>query len=429
MIQKNYKLLGLVFGLLLVLSLAACASLTPPEVETPTAAATEIPATEPATAAEPTAQPTQEPYVLEGATTTDSGLQFLETKAGDGAAPQKGQILSLHFTATLPDGSQIADTRTSGDPVQMVYLRDQILPGLDEALALMKAGGSADLVLPSELAFGEEGYGIVPPNSQVLMSVELFSVEEPPQPVEVDAADLTTTESGLQYADLTQGEGTEAKAGSIVSTHYSIWQQGEDGPEYVASSEGNVPLTFVQGNGDTVFPGWEEGVLGMKVGGKRQLIVPPALGMGETGGGNIAANATLVMEIELSDVQEQPTLTRAPESDLTTTESGLAYTDLVVGDGPAVANGQTVVVHYSGWLEDGTLFDSSVSRGEPITFAVGQGNVIQGWEEGLIGMKAGGKRQLIIPPALAYGEEGAGETIPANATLIFDIELLEIQGP
>jgi FKBP-type peptidyl-prolyl cis-trans isomerase len=87
-----------------------------------------------------------------------------------------------------------------------------------------------------------------------------------------------------------------------------------------------------------------------------------------------------------------------------------------------------VVVHYTGWLEDGTLFDSSITRGEPFSFTLGTGGVIPGWEEGLLGMKAGGVRQLIIPPDLAYGESGAGDTIPANATLIFDIELLEIQG-
>lgn len=425
--QKNTKIMTLVFAMLLLLSLAACSTLNPPPVETPTAAASEIPAT--VAAQEPTALPTQAPYILKGATTTNSGLQFLETKAGDGAAPQKGQVLSLHFSASLPDGTPIADTKSSGEPVELVYLRDQILPGLDEGLALMKADGSAEMVLPSELAFGAEGYGVVPANSQVLMSVELFSIENPPQPTEVASADLTTTESGLQYADLTQGAGAEAVAGNIVITHFTIWQQGEEGLEYVATSEGSEPLTFVQGAGDTVFPGWEEGVLGMQVGGKRQLIVPPELGMGETGGGNIAGNTTLVMEIELTDVLEQPTLSRMPESELTTTESGLQYADLVTGEGAAVESGATVSVQYSGWLENGTLFDSSVTRGEPISFTLGQGNVIQGWDEGLIGMKVGGKRQLIIPAALAYGEEGAGETIPPGATLIFDIELVEIKQP
>ena len=170
-------------------------------------------------------------------------------------------------------------------------------------------------------------------------------------------------------------------------------------------------------------------MLGMQVGGKRYLVIPPELGVGQTGGSRIPADATLVMEVELVDRQEQPVLSRIPDDKLTTTDSGLAYYDIVTGEGAEAATGQTVLVHYSGWLEDGTLFDSSVTRGEPLSVTLGAGGVIPGWEEGLVGMKVGGKRQLIIPPDLAYGESGAGGgVIPANATLIFDIELLEVKG-
>ena len=111
---------------------------------------------------------------------------------------------------------------------------------------------------------------------------------------------------------------------------------------------------------------------------------------------------------------------------MTTTASGLQYQDLVLGEGPAAQNGDTVSVHYTGWLEDGTQFDSSVG-GEPFEFVLGTGGVIQGWEEGIAGMQAGGQRKLIIPPELAYGANGYGSVIPPNATLTFDVELLEIK--
>ncbi len=109
------------------------------------------------------------------------------------------------------------------------------------------------------------------------------------------------------------------------------------------------------------------------------------------------------------------------------TDSGLKYEDMTIGDGEeATGPGQTVTVHYTGWLEDGTKFDSSVDRGDPFQFPLGLGKVIKGWDEGVAGMKIGGKRKLTIPPQLGYGAAGAGGAIPPNATLIFEVELLKI---
>ena len=111
------------------------------------------------------------------------------------------------------------------------------------------------------------------------------------------------------------------------------------------------------------------------------------------------------------------------------TESGLEYEDLKMGNGAVATKGQSVKVHYTGWLnnngEKGTKFDSSVDRGTPFEFPLGAGRVIKGWDEGVAGMKVGGKRTLVIPPELGYGQRGAGAVIPPNASLIFDVELLE----
>jgi len=112
---------------------------------------------------------------------------------------------------------------------------------------------------------------------------------------------------------------------------------------------------------------------------------------------------------------------------ITETPTGLKIVDLVEGSGAQPKKGQMVWVHYNGWLEDGTRFDSSFDRNEPLAFRLGQGRVIRGWDEGVATMKAGGKRRLIIPPRLAYGDRGAGPLIPPNATLIFEVELLQIR--
>jgi len=108
------------------------------------------------------------------------------------------------------------------------------------------------------------------------------------------------------------------------------------------------------------------------------------------------------------------------------TGSGLKYIEIKAGSGDSPEPGQTVVVHYTGWLEDGTKFDSSVDRGQPFSFPIGTGRVIAGWDQGLATMQVGGQRRLIIPPDLAYGASGQGP-IPPNATLIFDVELLEVR--
>lgn len=116
-----------------------------------------------------------------------------------------------------------------------------------------------------------------------------------------------------------------------------------------------------------------------------------------------------------------------PDVEIVEGKKGLKYQDLVVGEGEEAKNGKSVTVHYTGWLTDGTKFDSSFDAGRPFTFPLGRGRVIAGWDQGVKGMQVGGKRKLIIPSSLGYGARGAGNLIPPHADLIFDVELLSVE--
>ena len=160
---------------------------------------------------------------MEGAVTTDSGLQYLEIIPGQGDTPEDGDIVSMHFIATLPDGTEFTNSYSQGAPVEAILGRGQLLPGWEEGVKLMKAGGQARMQLSPDLAFGPEGYGMIQPDSDIFLTVELISIEPAPQPETVSESDLTTTESGLQYYDLAVGDGKTAVEGNIVSNHFSIW--------------------------------------------------------------------------------------------------------------------------------------------------------------------------------------------------------------
>ncbi len=216
-----------------------------------------------------------------------------------------------------------------------------------------------------------------------------------------------TTASGLKYVDEIVGAGDTPQPGDYVVVHYTGILQ--DGTKFDSSLDRGEPFVFQIGVGK-VIPGWDEGVGSMKVGGKRRLIIPPELGYGERGAGDvIPPNATLIFDVELLDIPR------------------VQVEDIEEGDGAVAEEGDTIAVHYTGTLEDETKFDSSLDRNEPFEFALGAGQVIPGWDIGLQGMKVGGKRHLTIPPELAYGSRGAGGVIPPNATLIFEVELLEIK--
>lgn len=245
---------------------------------------------------------------------------------------------------------------------------------------------------------------------------------------------VQVTESGLQYMIIEEGpkDGYSPQSTDIVQVHYVGTLK--DGTEFDSSRARGAAATFPL---NQVIPGWTEGVQLMSEGDTFRFFVPPELAYGKSGtpGGPIGPNEALIFEVELLKVQNpQRNLENsnsfladnASKDGVKVTESGLQYQVLSEGDedGASPSASDTVKVHYAGTLINGTEFDSSYAREEPIEFPLGR--VIAGWTEGVQLMSTGDKYRFFIPPDLAYGESGKGPIGP-NEALIFEVELLEVK--
>lgn len=237
--------------------------------------------------------------------------------------------------------------------------------------------------------------------------------------------DTITTDSGLKYIIWKKGDGEQAESGDKVSVHYA--GRLTDGSPFDDSYKRGKPFQFPLGGG-RVIKGWDEGIAYLNVGDSATLIIPSELGYGSMDRPTIPANSTLIFDVQLMDVTKvvKPVEYDVAGKDTTFSGTGLKYIRMNQTDGAAVTAGSTVSVHYTGYLLDGTIFDSSISRGEPISFPIGQGRVIKGWDEGIAYLKVGEKARLIIPSELGYGSRAMGP-IPADATLVFDVELVDVK--
>ncbi len=217
------------------------------------------------------------------------------------------------------------------------------------------------------------------------------------------------TASGLRYAILQPGTGETAFAGRYVQVHFVVSTLSN---EIIERSDPQRPFGYVLWSG-RVLRGWDEGVAGMRVGEKRRLILPPSLLYGRYPGAVTLPDTTLQFDIELVGVLP-----------------GVRVSTDTPGRGSIARPGDTVQVHYKAFIgREATAYDNSYARGEPIEFRIGAGEVIQGWELGVIGMSEGETRTIEIPPYLGYGERGAAGVIPPGAKLRYIIELVKVTGP
>jgi FKBP-type peptidyl-prolyl cis-trans isomerase len=362
---------------------------------------------------------------------TDSGLAYRVLQPGTGdERPASNANVSVHYSGWMTNGEMFDSSVLRGEPAS--FPLDRVIAGWTEGLQLMTVGEKARFWIPGNLAYGEEPAGGGRPHGTLVFDVELLSFKNPPPPPETPAdltappADAITTSSGLVYRSLREGDGGDSPvATSKVNVHYTGWMV-EGGRMFDSSVTRNEPISFGL---DQVIPGWTEGLQLMKVGEKARFWIPGNLAYGDEPAGGGRPHGTLVFDVELLSFVNPPPPPETPEdlenppADAVTTDSGLVYRVLQPGTGDAspVAS-SSVEVHYTGWMvSNGELFDSSVMRGETITFALNQ--VIPGWTEGVQLMKVGEKARFWIPGALAYGETPPQPGFPYG-TLVFDVELI-----
>ena len=247
-----------------------------------------------------------------------------------------------------------------------------------------------------------------------------------PTPTPVDGLEAVTTSSGLKYYDIAVGEGEQPRAGARVRVHCITWLA--DGTLVESSYDRGEPLTFRVGMRRQI-RAWTEGVLTMKVGGKRRVEAPAELAWGSQGRRpNVPPNADVIFEMELVAIEKQgPAQTPVDGIEPVTTESGLKYWDIVVGTGDSPGDLDRVRMLFGFWLEDGTLLLNRADPDKPHLSSLSR--LVEGWAEGLRSMKVGGKRRLLIPPELGYGDTAKRGGPPPDSTLIVEMELLEVLNP
>lgn len=265
-------------------------------------------------------------------------------------------------------------------------------------------------------------------------------IAQKPQ-VTVTPADASAT--ALETQDLVVGTGDEVKTGDCLTTNY-VGVLASNGQQFDSSWDKKTPFQVELGTG-SVIPGWDQGIPGMKVGGRRRITIPAALGYGARGSPpKIPPNSNLVFVVDairvglpctvgytalpspLPDaIAQKPDVVVDPE-DAAATEVRTA--DIVVGTGPEVRAGDCLVTNYVRTLaSDPSKTESSWDKGQGLRFEVGSGQVIKGWDQAIAGMRVGGRREIVVPAALAYGSKGAAPDIPPDANLVFVVDAVAIK--
>lgn len=332
-------------------------------------------------------------------------LDIKDTAIGSGREAVARDIVTVEYTGTLTNGKQF-DSSKGKQPFSFILGGGQVIKGWDQGVTGMKVGGKRHLVIPPDLAYGDQAQGPdIPAKSTLVFDVELLRIDRPDDSAKIECQ---TTAPG-------KGEGPKPGDELVINWKGSYL----NGFEFVNTYKNKIPAKLTAAD-KRLPPGINQALNGIKAGEKRHAVIPFKLGYGANGSAGIPPYATLVLDIEAIAITPRE---QAIERD----KKMLKIEEETVGTGTEAKDGDTVEVHYTGMFTDGKKFDSSHDRNQTFTVHVGAGGVIRGFDLGILGMKVGGKRKVTIPPDMGYGARGAGNVIPPNTTLVFEIELIGIK--
>jgi FKBP-type peptidyl-prolyl cis-trans isomerase len=419
----------------------------------------------------------QSPYP--GFEETEDGVNIkYHEKSSETETAALNDIVSVAMKYYLED-TVLFDTKQFNEPLEFPVIEPTFYGDLYTALASLHIGDSATIVFPADSFFLvtagiPELPEFVEPGSPMYFDIRLLSIKTEAEVIAEEKAFLKERkaeeqvkleayleankdkydkkESGLYVSNLKKGKGRMPKTGDVLKVHFTI--SDIDGNQ-LFTTVGRDPMEVTYGQPfDT--KGFDEGIGYLNVGGKNRLIVPSNLAFDSIGRGQmVLPYTTLVYETELVELKtkaqaekEREEARKAEEAkaeearnmeeskisayissnNITTppTESGLYYIELEKGTGSQAENGKTVKVHYTLYNIEGEKLQSSLDAGQPFSFELGKGQVIEGWDEGIALMKAGGKAKFVIPSELAYGSTARSADIPAYSPLVFEVELLEV---
>ncbi len=367
-------------------------------------------------------EPTQTPHDPADEVDFGDGLIIIDLKVGDGPEVVQESLVTVDYAGWLSDNGELFDTskKREGEPL-VTRLPGRLIEGWNRGLIGLREGGTRKMIVPAELAYGERGSHLVPPNADLIFEVHALAVLNRPT---IDASRDQHNEDGTIQRDLAAGEGATFDPHGFAQCNLSLWNH--EG-KIVGSTHESAPITV--SHDDPRY--WVKYALGMAEGGKRVVEIddprPESIRMQDP---NPAIDDPHRWTILIEIVGVTPPIVQTPhdpEDEIVGAE-GLRYVDLVEGD-EDLPDHAIPVINYSGWLEDGRLFDSTYKPGRVPEYA-SKGLIIRGWELGLEGVRVGTKRKLILPPELGYGSRGfANLSIPPDAVLIYEIDVIGYEMP